>query len=336
MKKLSILFLASISFLGLSTKVFAGESYKIVNKFHVSGDEKWDFLFSDDASNLLYVSHGTMVQVVDQANGKTVGTISGLNGVHGISIAPALHKGYITSGKDSSVTIFDTQNFQVIKKVIVTGKGPDAILFDSFTKRVFVFNAKSNSATVIDAASNQILSTIAFEGNPEVAVSDEQGNVYVNLENKSSIVQINATEMKVEKQWSLAPGEEPTGLALDKETHLLFSACANKLMVISDAKNGKTLSTLPIGEKPDGAAFDNKLKNAYSSNGDGTLTIIKESAKGKLAVIENFSTQKGARTIAVNQLTHHIYLPTADYETNTGDKRKLVSGSFVVLDVLPQ
>lgn len=191
---------------------------------------------SDDASSRLYVSHGSMVQVIDETKGEVVGKIIGLNGVHGIAIAPALNKGFITGGKDSSVTVFDTKTFAVITKVTV-GKGPDAIVFDAFSKNVFVYNAKANSATVLNAETNKVITSISLISNPEFSVSDGKGKVYVNLEDKSSIAVINSSTNKVENVWSVAPGEEPTGLALDNETHRLFSVCKNKVMVMVDTEN---------------------------------------------------------------------------------------------------
>jgi YVTN family beta-propeller protein len=312
-------------------------SYKIVNKIHLEGDEKWDYLCSDDLNSRLYISHGSMVQVVDESKGTIVGKITGLNGVHGIAIDPDLDKGFISSGKDSSVTIFNTKSLQVITKVTVTGKGPDAIMFDSFTKKVFVFNGKTDNATVIDAATNKILATIPLDGKPEFSVSDARGKVYVNLEDKSSIAVINPVTCKVEHVWPIAPGEEPTGLSLDNATHRLFSVCSNKLMVITDARSGKVISTLPIGVKSDGTAFDPGLKRSYSSNGDKTMTVVKEGSDGNYSVAENVPTQEGARTITVNKITHHIYLSAADFEQpQDGQKPKIKPGTFVILDLVAQ
>jgi YVTN family beta-propeller protein len=312
-------------------------NFKIVNKIHLEGDEKWDYLFSDDLNSRLYISHGSMVQVVDESKGTLVGKITGMNGVHGIAVDPELSKGFISSGKDSSVVVFDTRTLQVITKITVTGKGPDAIMFDSFSKKVFVFNGKTNNATVIDSKTNKILTTIPLDGKPEFSVSDGKGKVYVNLEDKSSISVINPITCTVEHTWPLAPGEEPTGLALDNNAHRLFSVCANKLMVITDAGSGKIINTLPIGERCDGVAFDPGLKYVYASNGDKTMTVVKEENNGNFSVTENVPTQEGARTISVNRITHHIYLSAANFESPVdGQKPKIVPGTFVILDIISQ
>ena len=337
MKKLIYILALTVGTSFFLLQAQTASSYKIVNKIHLEGDEKWDYLCSDDLNSRLYVSHGSMVQVVDESKGTIVGKITGLNGVHGIAIDPDLEKGFISGGKDSSVTVFNTKSLQVITKVTVTGKGPDAIMFDSFSKKVFVFNGKSNNATVIDAATNKIVATIPLDGKPEFSASDGRGKVYVNLEDKSSIAVINPTTCKVEHVWPIAPGEEPTGLALDNVTHRLFSVCGNKLMVITDAGSGKVISTLPIGEKSDGTAFDPGVKRAYSSNGDKTMTVVKEGTDGKFSVMNNFPTQEGARTITINKMTHHIYLSAADFDpVQEGQKPKITPGTFVILDIVAQ
>ncbi len=324
------------SLLTLQSKTVA-TNYKIANKIHFEGDGGWDYLFSDDAAGRLYVSHGTMVQVVDETTGQLIGTISGMKGVHGIAIDAELNKGYISSERDTTVTVFNTKTLSVITRITTSGLNPDAILYDPFSKKVFTCNGKSNNSTVIDPATDKIVATIPLDGKPESSVSDGKGKIYVNFEKESKICKINTVTFKQENVWPLAPGEEPTGLALDNETHRLFSACGNKIMVIVDAETGKVISTVPIGERVDGAAFDPELKCAYSANGDGTLTVVKEENKDLFQVIENFETQKGARTIAVNRKTHHIYLPTADFGAiPEGEKRpKIVPKSFVVLDIVP-
>ena len=315
--------------------------YKVANKFHLDGDMGWDYVAVDESSNRLYVSHGNMVQVLDLKNGgKVIGTIGNLNGVHGIALADDLNKGFITSGRDSSVAIFDLKTLVTITKFKVTGAGPDAILYDKFSQRVFTFNGRTSNSTVIDAKTNAIVGTIELPGRPEFAVADGNGKIYDNLEDKSMICVINSTSMKVENTWSLAPGDGPSGLAIDVKSRRLFSVCDNKMMVIMNADNGKIITTVPIGEHPDAAGFDVSVDRAYSSNGDGTLTVVKEDAGDKFTLLENVTTQKGARTCAVNSITHHIYLPTAEFGAApkpTPDKPKprpsIVPNSFQILDV---
>src|ERR1035437_7753160 len=291
MKKITLFTFALITVCFVTTKAASTGTYKIVNKISIEGNEKWDYIYSDDSSNRLYVSHGTQVQVVDEVTGKVIGKISDLKGVHGIAIAPKLNKGFISTKIDNSVTIFDTNTFEVVKRVEMTVKGPDAILFDRFSQKVFVFNGHSN----------------------------------------------NATTYAVESVWPLAPGAEPTGLALDNKTHRLFSVCANKLMIVVDAESGKILTNLPIGEKVDGAVFYPESKCVFSSNGDATMTVVKEDENDQYSVFANVPTQKGARTIAVNKKTHHIYLPAAEFEAATaGQKGKLIPGTFVILDIVPE
>ncbi|MEI6683916.1 MAG: DUF5074 domain-containing protein [Bacteroidota bacterium] len=321
----------------LSVHAQEGSSgYKIINKIRLEGNEKWDYLFSDDAAKRLYVSHGNMVQVVDEEKGTEIGRITGLDGVHGIAIAHDLNKGYISTKNDNAVTVFDTKTFKVIKKIEISGKSPDAILFDLFSQKVFVFNGHSNNASVIDAKTDEIAANISLTGNPEFSATDGKGKIFVNLEDQGKVAVINSKSFKVENVWSLGEGKEPTGLAIDNDKHRLFSACANNLMVVLDAETGNVITTLPIGGKPDGAAFDPGLKRAFSSNGEGTLTIIQEGTDGKYTVLENLPTQKSAKTMTVNKLTHHAYLPAANFETpKEGGKATVVPGSFVVLEIAP-
>lgn len=313
--------------------------YKIAHKFSVEGDGGWDYITSDDAEGRLFISHSTVVQVVDVKTGKTIATIPDLKGVHGIALAPEFNKGFITNGKDSTVTVFDLKTYASLDKVKVTGANPDAILYDSFSKKVFIYNGRTSNATVMDAKTNKIIETIPLDGKPEFSVSDGNGNVYVNIEDKSEISRINSSTLKVEQTWPIAPGEEPSGLAIDNTTHSLFSV-TDKLMVILDAQTGKVITTLPIGDRVDGVAFDPVLKRAYSSNGDGTMTVVQEEDANSFKVLENVVTQKGARTICVDKKTHHIYLPTAEFgetpaatKENPRPRPQVKPNSFVVLDV---
>lgn len=340
MKKLIIPVVVSV-LCGTIQEVKAQTSYKSINKIKIEGDGGWDFLSADETTSRLYVSHSTKVQVVDLKTGTVVGTIPDTKGVHGITVAPDFNKGFTSNGKDSSVTIFDVNTFAVLAKVQVTGQKPDAIIYDKFSKKVFVFNAASNNATVIDAKTNAIVATIPFEGNPEVAVTDGKGKIYVNIESKNSVAVINATTYKVEANWSLDKGEEPTGLAIDTKHQRLFSVCHNKLMVILDATNGKVISSLPIGEGVDGVAFDAEKERAYSSNGkDGTITAVEGKKGADYKVIETITTQKGAKTIAIDTKRRHIYTPTAEIipapaatPENPNPRPSVKPGTFFIFDI---
>lgn len=344
MKKITS-FLILLTFL-TAVNIFYSQTllplYRVVNTFHLQGNDGWDALSVDESTGRLFVSHGTMVQVVDETNGNLLGTIQDTKGVHDIAIATDLNKGFISCGRDSTVVIFDLQTLNVLDKINIGARNPDAILFDSYTQRVFTFNGGSSNSTVINAQRNEIIGTIPLDGKPEFSVSDGNGKIYVNLEDISMIAVINPTAMYVEQQWSVAPGESPSGIALDNDNHRLFSACGNKMMVILDAVTGSIITTLPIGERVDGAAFDPVLKRAYSSNGEGTLTVIEEVNKDTFKVLENFSTQKGARTIAVDTKTHHIFLPTAEFgpapeptADNPHPRPTITPDSFIILDIEP-
>jgi len=313
--------------------------YAIVNKIHLDSNNGWDYTAVDEELNRLYVSRGSMVQVVDLKTSKLFAIIPNTSGVHGIALAEDLDKGFTSNGKDTTVTVFKLKTNETITKIKVTGAKPDAIVYDEVTHRVFTLNGKSNNATAIDAKTNAVAGTIPLDGKPEFCVADGKGHLFVNLEDKSAIEEIDAKEMKVMRQWSVAPGDGPSGLAIDRKNDRLFSVCDNKLMVISDADKGTVITTVPIGEGPDAAAFDPEKKRAYSSNGEGTLTVVQEEGPDKFTVIENVPTQKGARTMAINSKTQHIYLPTADFmplpvrDDVKRPKREIKPGSFVVLDV---
>jgi DNA-binding beta-propeller fold protein YncE len=309
-------------------------NYKITNRIHLDGDGFWDYLAVDAATDRLFVSHGTQVQVVDLKTGKLSGTIPDTKGVHGIAIANDLGKGFISCGRDTSVMIFDLITLQVTGKIKVTGANPDAILYDPFTKRVFSFNHNGKNATAIDAVTGKILATIALEGEVEFAVTDGKGTIYVNLEDVSKIAVIDSKNLKVLNNWSVAPGEEPTGLAFDVKNNRLFSVCGNQKMIVMNSKTGKIVQTLPIGDGTDGVDFDPAVQRIYSSNGEGTMTVVAENTPDEFSVLATVSTQKGARTIAMNPQTHHLYLPTAEREAPVGNERPAVkAGTFMVLEI---
>jgi len=329
-----------LSFLSLNGQN-AVEAYKIVQRIHLEGDGFWDYLNADDATGMLYVSHGKMVHVVDMSTGKSVATITDVNGVHGIAIAVEFNKGFISNGTDSNVTVFNLKDFSVIEKVPVTGKNPDAIMYEPYSKTVITWNGRASNATVIDAKTDKVIQTIPLAGKPEASVSDGNGKVFVNIEDKSEVCMINVKTWKVEQTWSIAPGEGPSGLALDNVNHRLFSA-TDKLMVVLDAETGKVVTTVVTGGRVDGAGFDPGLKRAYSSCGEGMLTVVQEESKDTYKVLANVPTQAGARTISVSSKTHRIYLPTAEFgpapektADNPRPRPTLKPGTFTILVLEP-
>lgn len=288
--------------------VAADSSYKVAQKIKIGGVNGWDYVYVDSAAQRLYVSHTGQVEVIDLAKMAPVGMIPDTPGVHGIAIAEDLGKGFTSNGRDNSVSIFDTKTLKVSSKTPV-GMNPDAILYEPSSKRVFAFNGRSNDATVLDAKTGMVVATIPVGGKPEFSQTDGKGTVWVNIEDKSEVVEIDAKNAKVAKRYSLAPCEEPTGLAYDGKGKL-YSACSNKLAAISDPKAGKVLATVPIGTGADGIAFDSGM--AFASNGgDGTMTVIGEKG-GKYEALETVTTQRTARTIGSDQKTHKLFLPAAD------------------------
>jgi YVTN family beta-propeller protein len=284
--------------------------YHVLARWQVGGEGGWDYLTVDAAARRLYVSHATHVVVLDIDSGQVVGDIPDTPGVHGIAIAPELGKGFVSNGRDNSMTVFDLKTLKALGKV-PTGQNPDSILYDPFTKRVFTFNGRSNDATAIDAETSNVAGTIPLGGKPEFSQTDLKGTVFVNLEDKSTVAAIDSKNLKVKTTWSIAPCDGPSGLAFDREHKRLFSVCGNKTMAISDSDAGKLVTTVPIGANPDGATFDAGF--AFSSNGDGTMTVVREDSPDKFTVAENAVTQSGARTCAVDPKTHRIFLPSAQY-----------------------
>ncbi len=319
-----------------SLSLMAQSNLKLVNKIHVEGDGGWDYISFDELNGRIFVSHAMVAQAIDIKTGKLAGTIPDTKGIHGIAIATGLNKGFTSNGRDSSVTVFNLKTLAVITKIKINAKNPDAILYDPFSQKIFTFNGGSSNATVIDAKTNKVITNIPLDGKPEFSVTDGKGRIFVNIEDKSSINVINTAILKADKRWSIAPGEEPSGLAMDLENNRLFSVCSNKLMVVSDAQTGKVITTLPIGDRCDGVAFDPGTKRAYSSNGEGTITVVQQLNKDSYKVLETIATQKGARTIVIDHKTQHLYLPTAEYEAvPAGSKARpaVKPDSFVILDI---
>ncbi len=316
------------------------QNYKVSKKINIEGNEGWDYLSVDDVNQHLFVSHGSVVNVIDLKSGETIATILDTKGVHGIAIANDLNKAFISNGRDNSISVINLNTFKLIEKIKINGQNPDAILYDKFSSKVFVYNGKSNDATVLDANTNQVIKTIAFGGKPEFSVTNEKGLIYVNIEDKNQIKTINTATLEVINTWSISPGEEPSGLAIDTKTNRLFSVCGNKLMVVVDASNGKIMKKIPIGSGCDGVVFDAKNKLVFSSNGEGTITVVKEDDASTFSVLETVKTKKSARTIALNKTTNELYLPTVDFGTkpqptieNPKPRASILPNSFAVLVV---
>ena len=311
--------------------------YHLLKKIEVGGEGGWDYLFADSDAHRLYVSRATKVVVIDTETGAAIGEIPDTKGVHGIAVANQLGKGFTSNGRDDSVTIFDLKTLKRIVDVKV-GKNPDAIIYDAATKRIFTFNGGSSDATVIEAESGKVAGTIALGGKPEFAAADGRGTVYVNIEDKSEVAQIDSKKLVVKARWSVAPGVEPSGMAIDAKNHRLFVVCGNQKMIVLNADNGKVIADLPIGDGTDAAVFDPKTNFAFSSNGAGTLTVVREDSADKFSVVENVTTQRGARTMALDTKTGRIYLATAAFgETPapTAERPRprpaIVPNSFVIL-----
>jgi len=277
--------------------------------------------------------------VVDPYKGTAVGDIPDTAGVHGIALAQDLGKGFTSNGRDNSVTVFDLKTLKETAKIKIEGQNPDAILYDPASQRVFTFNGRSNNATVIDAAKQTVVATIPLDGKPEFGVSDGKGMVFVNIEDKSELTEIDAKKAIVVNKWSLAPCEEPSGLAIDQKNRRLFAGCHNKMMAVVNADTGKVVATPAIGEGVDANAFDADQQLAFSSNGDGTLTVVHEDAPDKFSVTENAATQRSARTMALDTLNHDIYLVAAEIEeappAKEGERprRTMKPGTFTLLVV---
>jgi DNA-binding beta-propeller fold protein YncE len=294
----------------VAASAFAAEGYKILTKIKIGGEGRWDYTAMDSANRRLYVSHNTSVEVVDPDAGKVVGTISGLHGVHGIAIAPDLGKGFITNGQSGSVTIFDLKSLAKEGEP-TAGKNPDAVCYEPKTKHVFAINHTGGDATAIDAKTGEVLKTFPIGASAEFCQVDGAGTVYVNIESSNEVVEIDAAKNEVTRRTSILPCEGPSGLAIDVKGKKLFSVC-DGVMAVTDIPTFKVVATPKIGQGPDAAAFDPGTGLAFSSNGqDGTLSIVKE-VNGTYQTVDTVTTERTARTMALDTKTHQIFLLAAE------------------------
>ena len=303
-------FTALAATLALATCALAQQPYSVVDHWKIGGTGGWDYLLADPSAHLLYITHGPRVEIVDTATGKSVGAITGLKGTHGVALDPEGRFGYISDGGANAVVIFDRKTFATIGSV-PTGTNPDGIAYEPVTKTVWAFNGRSKNVTVIDTATRTAVATIALPGKPEFPQADGKGSVFANIEDKNSIVKLDAAGKTLTETWPVSGCESPSGLAIDRDHARLFAVCDGKKMAVVDAKSGKVLALPAIGEGPDAAGFDGKHQLAFSSNGEGTLTVV--DAKSPYKPIQTLSTQKGARTMAYDEAADRVYLVAAEY-----------------------
>ncbi len=328
---LGILCIATVPIRGAET------SYKFLKEIPVGGEGGWDYLSVDQYARRLYVSHATKVVAIDIDKDVVVGEIADTPGVHGFAIAPELGRGFSSNGRENKASIVDLKTLKTLMKVD-TGENPDAILYDTAQQEVYTFNGRGKSATVFDARSGQVIATIALSGKPEFAAADPKArHVYCNLEDKNEVAVIDVTTHKVVTTWPIAPGEEASGMAFDGQHHRLFLGCGNKWMVMMDSTNGKVVDKVAIGQGVDACKFDRATQLAFSSSGDGTVTIAHEDSPDKLTVVQTLKTEPRARTMALDPKTHRIYLASAKFEPapeKSGGKKQrpqVIAGSFKVL-----
>ena len=308
------------------------DSYHVLKTIPLPGESRWDYLIVDEAARRVYISHGDQVDVLDADTGEVKGKIADTKGVHGIALAPDLGRGFTSNGQTNTVTIFDLKSLKPLGQV-ATGKNPDCIIYDPATKRVFAFNGGSASATVIDAAEGKVAGTIELGGQPEFAAADGAGHVFVNLEDKDTLVKLDARKMTVLERWPLAPGKTPASLAMDPRSQRLFVGCRSRQLVVVNAETGKVITDLPLGERVDATAFDPETGMIFSSNGVGTVTVIHEDSADKYSIVETIKTKPGSKTMVLDRKTHKLILPSSDYKPAATVRARPtpIPGTFAIL-----
>jgi len=316
-------------------------NYAVAQRFTIGGPGGWDCLGVDPASHRLYIARADRVLVVDTENGKLIATIPGMDGAHGIALVPRAGTGFVSNGHAGSVTQFDLAAAKPVREIPIKGENPDALVYDVATHHLFVFNGRSHDASVLDPSSGKTIATIALPGAPEFAVSNEHGALFVNIEDTAQLVRIDAAKATVAATWKLEDCEEPSGIALDGKHQRVFSVCHNERMVVTDARTGRHVASVPIGKGPDGAAFDAQRGLIFSPNGaDGTLTVVHEDDADHYRVVANVPTQASARTLALDPTTHRIYSVAAEFApapaptaAEPHPRRSVIDGTFTLLAI---
>jgi YVTN family beta-propeller protein len=301
--------MAILTMMAIPAQAQSGK-FEVVDHWKIGGEGGWDYLLADPSAHLLYVTHGPRVEIIDTRTGKSVGALTGFKSTHGVALDQTGKFGYVSDGGGNAVWVFDRHTYQMGAS-IAAGTNPDGIVFEPSTKTVWAFNGRSNDATVIDAESQKVVATIKLSGKPEFPTVDGKGNVYVNIETKNTIVKLDAKTRSVVAEWPLTGCESPSGMAIDTAGHRLFSVCDGKKMAVTDYLSGKVIANPAIGDSPDAAGYDAKRGLAFSSNGDGTLTVIDAKDPGYKEV-QTLTTQKGARTMSFDSGTGRVYLVTAE------------------------
>jgi hypothetical protein len=308
--------------------------YHVIKTVPIPGEEGWDYVAVDSGARRVYVSHGTHVVVLNADTYGIEGDIPDTPGVHGIAMAPGLGRGFVSNGRANTATIFDLKTLKTIGTVKTDGN-PDAITYDPVSERVFTFNGRGKNATAINTADGKVAGSVALGGKPEFAAADGKGSIFVNNEDTSELIQIDTQKLAETNRWPLAPCKSPSGLAMDLKSRRILSVCDDKVSVVVNADTGKIVATPTIGDGPDAAAFDPGTNLFFSSNGEGTLTVIHEDSPDKFTVIDNVATKRSARTMGLDLKTHAIFLPVADFDPPAAGERrgKMKPGSFGVLVV---
>ncbi|HEY1730506.1 MAG TPA: YncE family protein [Terriglobales bacterium] len=335
MQKILIALLAAAI---LATVPAYAQQFKVADRVKLGGEGGWDYLVYDKDGQRLFITRGSHVMVVDAKTLKVTDDIPDLSAIHGVALVHELNRGFISNGGDNTVTIFDLKTLKKLDSAKV-GERPDAILYEPFSKHVFTFNARSHDSSVIDAATGKVLATIPLGGKPEFPASDGNGKLYVNIEDKSQIAEVDVTKNAVMNTWAIAPCQEPSALAFDAEHHRLFAGCDNKMMAVVDSDSGKVITTVPIGEGVDAGRFNPETHQIFMSCGEGLLTIIHEDSPDKYTVQQNLPTARGARTMALDPESNTAYLVTAQREDKPvppGQRPTMVPGSFSLIVAKPQ
>jgi len=334
-KKLATMLLAFglLINISLNARAQTKTGFHIIKDIPVASSGGWDYITVDGANKRIYTSHGNQINILSTVTGDSIGYVPNTPGVHGIALVHALNKGYISAGRANKIIVFDLKTFAVLNQVDV-GQNPDAIFYDDFSKKIITCNGRSKDATVFDPFTEKVVVTVPLNDKPETAVSDGKGKIFINGETTSTMIVIDANTFKEVARYKIDGGESPSGLDIDRKTNRLFIGCGDtKTMVVMDAANGKTVGKFPIGGT-DGVVFDPGLKIAYASNGEGTVSAVKEISADKFEFIENINTEPSARTIGIDVVTHKLYLPAAKTEPNpAGGRPKQIPGTFHIIEV---